>query len=165
MTLCHLTSSTITLGLQILQGLLTPVIAVIAVYIAWQQYKVNERKFAFDQYERRLHVYQEVHAFLMLVIRDFKPEVSDLQKFTVVTAEADFLFKSEISDYVDKMVKRAWILLAANSRYRDFTQVPPSNYDHQKVVTEMQEQETWFTEQLTLGKVKEKFKPYLDTTK
>ena len=162
----HWTPSTVTLGLQILQGLLTPVIAAIAVYIAWQQWKVNQRKFVFDQYERRLHVYQEVHAFLMLVIRDFnKPEVSDLQKFTVVTAEADFLFKPEICAYLDETVKRAWKLLSAHNRYRDFTQVTPSNYDHQKVVTEMHEQETWFTDQATLGTAKEKFKKYLDISR
>jgi hypothetical protein len=65
----HWTTSTVTFGLQILQGLLTPVIAIVALYIAWQQYKVNERKFAFDQYERRLRVYQEVRSVLLLVTR------------------------------------------------------------------------------------------------
>jgi hypothetical protein len=42
----HWTSSGASLALQILQGLLTPVIAGIAVYIAWQQWRTNERKLA-----------------------------------------------------------------------------------------------------------------------
>jgi hypothetical protein len=47
-------SHAVALGVQILQGLLTPVVAIVAVYIAWQQWKANERKFKFEQYERRL---------------------------------------------------------------------------------------------------------------
>jgi hypothetical protein len=34
-------SYAVTFGLQILQGLLTPVIAIVALYIAWQQYKAG----------------------------------------------------------------------------------------------------------------------------
>lgn len=36
--------------LQVLQGLLTPVIAGTAAYIAWQQWKTNDRKLALDTY-------------------------------------------------------------------------------------------------------------------
>jgi hypothetical protein len=153
----------ITLVLQILQGLLTPVIAFIAVYIAWQQWKVNERKFAFDQYERRLRVYQEVLSFLTFVLRDFKIEIIDLQKFRAATAEADFLFKPEISAYLDEIVKRAWQLRSAHNQYRDFTQAHPPEYDHQKITAEMHEQEVWFSEQHEAAKVK--FKKYLDVTR
>ncbi len=59
--------------------ILTPVTAVVALYLAWQQCKINEQQFEFDLYERRLRVYEQVLAILQLVIRDFKPEFSDLQ--------------------------------------------------------------------------------------
>ena len=50
---------------------------------AWQHWKVNERKFAFDQYERRLRVYQEVISFLTRVLRDFKIDIGDLTKNSI----------------------------------------------------------------------------------
>jgi len=80
------------LVLQILQALLTPVIGGIAVYIAWQQWRVNERKSALDRYERRLRVYQRVIEMLRFVFSDFSPKINDLLKFSAETAEADFLF-------------------------------------------------------------------------
>jgi hypothetical protein len=153
-------SHTVTFGLQILQGLLTPVIAIVALYIAWQQYKVNERKFAFDQYERRLRVYQEVRAVLLLVIRDFKPEFTDLQKFRADTAEADFLFEPEIPAYLDEIVSRGWTLRCAREEFRDmFSPPPPAGYDHQKIVNEIAEEQKWFVKQPE--QAKQMFKKYL----
>ena len=93
----------VALALQILQALLTPVIAGIAVYIAWQQWKTNERKFVLDRYDRRLRVYPNVIAVLLLVQRDLKPQIMDLQKFRSDTAEADFLFEPEIAAYLDEI--------------------------------------------------------------
>jgi hypothetical protein len=54
---------------QVLQGLLTPVIGGIALYIAWQQYKGNKFKLVLDRYERRLRIYQNVVAVLLLVLK------------------------------------------------------------------------------------------------
>ncbi len=152
----------IAVALDILKALLTPVIAVIATYIAYQQFKVNKRKFEFDRYERRVQIYREVRAILIRVQRDFNPEISELQTFITATAEADFLFGPEIPMYIDEIVKRGWTLRSAHSQYRDFTQPTPPGYDHQKVVSEIHEQETWFTEQITTGTAKDKFKQYLN---
>lgn len=153
----------VTLALQILQGLLTPVIAGIAVYIAWQQWKTNERKFVLDRYDRRLRVYQNVVAVLLLVQRDFKPEIMDLQKFRSDTAEADFLFEPEIPAYLDEIFERGVSLWSANFEYRDFTQPIPPGYDHKEVTTRMHEQKVWFTQQY--GAAKQKFKKYLDVSR
>jgi hypothetical protein len=152
----------IAVTLDILKGLLTPVIAGIAVYIAYQQFRVNRRKFEFDRYEQRVNVYREVRTLLIRVQRDFKPEISELQTFITATAEADFLFGPEIPAYIDEIVKRGWTLRSANSQYRDFTQPTPLGYDHNKIVSEMHGQETWFTEQITTGLAKERFRKYLN---
>jgi hypothetical protein len=153
----------IALALQILQALLTPVIACITVYIAWQQWQGSKLRLVLDRYERRLRVYQDVVALLLLVQRDFKPEIADLQKFRRDTAEADFLFESEISVYLDEIFKRGVELWSARNEYRDFTQQPPPGYDHNEVVKTMHEQEVWFTNQF--GAAKQKFKNYLDVSR
>jgi signal transduction histidine kinase len=135
----------------------------IAVYIAWQQWKVNERKLEFDQYERRLRIYERMVTFLRLVLRDFKPEINDLQAFSIDTAEADFLFGPEISQYLSELYHGAWRLRNATDEYRDFTQRASPDYDHNKVVKEITTQEEWFTNQF--GVAKEKFKKYLDVSR
>ena len=38
----------------------TPIVAVAATVIAWQQMKVNQRKYDADLYDRRLRIYEEV---------------------------------------------------------------------------------------------------------
>ena len=45
---------------QIMQALLTPLIAIIATYIAYQQWNTNKLKLKLDRYERRLRVYQKI---------------------------------------------------------------------------------------------------------
>jgi hypothetical protein len=153
----------IALALQILQALLTPVIGAIAVYIAWQQWQGNKLKLALERYDRRLHIYQNVVAVLLLVQRDFKPQITELQKFRADTSEADFLFEPEIASYLDEILKRGISLWSASNQYRDFTQAPPPGYDHQKIVATMHEQEVWFTDQF--GVAKQKFKKYLDVSR
>ena len=149
----------IALALQILQALLTPIIGAVAVYIAWEQWQANKLKLVLDRYDRRLRVYQNVVALLLLVQRDLKPEIIELQKFRTDTAEADFLFEPEISAYLDEILKRGHLLRSANNQYRDFTQSPPPGYDHNKVVATISEQSVWFTDQF--GVAKQKFKKYL----
>jgi hypothetical protein len=148
-----------------LQGLLTPVIAIIAVYIAYQQWRVNERKLKFDQYARMLRIYEEVVGILTLVNRDFNPEYSELRKFRASTAEADFLFAPEISAYLDEILIRGFKLRSAHNQYRDFTEKPPQGYDPAKVLADAEEHEKWFMEQLTEGYALKKFKKYLSVTK
>jgi hypothetical protein len=153
----------IALALQVLQALLTPVIGGIAVYIAWQQWRVNERKFALDRYERRLRIYQRVVEMLRFVCSKFSPEINDLLKFSAETAEADFLFAAEIPKYIDEIYSRGVTLNTAKFEYRDFRQPVPDGYDHQKVVATLHEQEKWFVAQPSVAK--EKFKKYLDVSR
>jgi len=159
----HITSSGAQFSMHILQGLLTPIIGVTTVYIAWQQWKTNQRKYTLDRYERRLRVYQHVVEVLRLINRDFKPELPDLFKFSYDTAEATFLFGPEIQAYIDEIFSRAVALNTANFEYRDFMQPPLPGYDHQKVVNKIKEQEGWFVKQINVAK--EKFRAYLDISR
>jgi len=142
---------------------MTPVIGAVALYIAWQQWKTNERKAILDRYERRLLIYQRVVEMLRFVCSKFNPEIHDLIKFSADTAEADFLFGSEISEYIDEIYNRGITLNTAKFEYRDFRQPAPVGYDHQKVVDAMTEQQKWFVAQFSIAK--EKFRKYLDISR
>ena len=50
--------------IDILSALLTPLIALIAVYVAYQQHKINKIRLQHELYERRLRVYKAVQTFM-----------------------------------------------------------------------------------------------------
>lgn len=146
------------------QSLLTPLIAIIATYIAWQQWKANELKLRLERYKHRLRVYEEVKKILSLMCRDADVKLHDLFEFNAAVAEADFLFGPEIPEYIDEIFRRGAALENANKEYRAFTQgTPPPGYDHNRVVQEHSSQLKWLTEQFPTAK--EKFKKYLDISK
>ncbi len=149
--------------LQIAQGLLTPLIAIITTYIAWQQWQATKLKMKMERYERILNIYQETHKFISEVIRDLKPQLVQMFGFYSATAEADFILPPPIREYLDEVFSHANKLRSANDQYRDYTQEIHPDYDHNKVCEEMKEHSQWFLAQPKIAK--EKFKPYLDLTK
>src|SRR4051794_19500432 len=120
--------------LNLSQVLLTPLIAIIATYIAWQQWKTNQLKVKLDRYDRRLKVYEAVQSILRIILRDANASYDDLVKFRISVAEADFLFGPEIIEFIDEIYQRGVKLEWWTKQYRDYTQQTPAGYDHQKVV-------------------------------
>ena len=149
--------------IEISKALLTPVIAMVATYIAWQQWQTNRQKLNLERYDRRLHVYEEAIKILSIIIRDAKASTEDLLKFRTSVSEADFLFGPEIPEYIDQIYKRGLKLLCWNEEYRDYTQEKPEGYDHNKVVEEMRKELTWLSEQFEPAK--KIFRKYLDISK
>lgn len=145
--------------IQMFSGLLTPLIAILTVYIAWQQWKTNERKFKLDVYERRLTIYEEVKKFLLIICREGDVKFDDAIRFRSSVSEADFLFGSEIVEYIDEIYQRAIDLRQWNEELRDYSQAKPEGYDHPSVVEGKHRELTWLTEQLEPAK--EKFHKYL----
>ncbi len=145
-------------AISIFQGLLTPTIGVIAIYIAWQQWQGNKLKLKMDRYERRLRVYQEVVKMLKIGSNG-KPEWAEIIDFSGQTAEGDF-----IREYLNDIVTRATKLRSAHFEYRDINSPGPvpAHYDHNRVVEEMGTQQRWFTDQIINSFVKAKFRKYLD---
>lgn len=148
--------------IEVSKGLLTPLIAVVATYIAWQQWKTTQQKLILDRYDRRLRVYEEVRKILSIIFRDAKASYDDLLKFRTAVSEADFLFGPEIPEYIDEIYKRGVKLQYWSGEYRDYTQEQPEGYDHKKVVDGMHAELTWLTEQF--DPAKKKFKKYLDVS-
>lgn len=146
--------------IEISKALLTPVIAIVVAYIAWQQLKTNQQRLKLERYDRRLRVYEEVRKILSIIVRDAKVSLDDLFKFHTSVSEADFLFGPEIPEYIDEIFKRGVSLRRWNKEYRDFKQEVPEGYDHKKVVDEMHKELTWLTEQFEPAK--QKFRKYLN---
>jgi hypothetical protein len=67
--------------LSLFSGLLTPIIAIIAVYIAWQQYKTHQRRLHLEKYDRSLALYAEIKKILSLIMRDADVSTEELVRF------------------------------------------------------------------------------------
>jgi len=143
--------------------MMTPLIAIVATYIAYQQWNTNKQKLILDRYDRRLKVYEEVVQILSIILQTSRAKFEDLIKFRRAVSEADFLFEPEIMQYIDEIYKRGIQLEYWNKQYRDSTQPIPDGYDHQKVCDSMHNEFTWFSVQFEPAK--QKFKKYLDISK
>jgi len=149
--------------IEISKSLLTPLIAIVATYIAWQQWKTNRQKLNLERYDRRLRTYEEVRKILSIIFRDANATTEDLLKFRTSVSEADFLFGPEIPEYIDEIYKRGLSLWRWNQEYRDGKQGMAEGYDHKKVVGEKHKELDWLVSQFEPAK--EKFKKYLDISK
>ena len=145
-------------AVEIFNALLTPTIAMVTAYIAWQQWRINKQKFNLERYDRRLRIYEEVRKILSIVLRDARVSYEDLLKFRSAVSEADFLFGPEIPAYIDEIYKRGVDLEAWNLQYQQYAgqEAPP---DHDKIVEGMHKELKWLTAQF--DPAKEKFKKYL----
>jgi hypothetical protein len=149
--------------LTIFQGLMTPLIAVVAVYIAYQQWQTNRLKLVLDRYELRRKIYWRVREFLNLAVADFQPSPLEVTKFWIDIGDVHFLFGPEIPEYTTELGRRALESWRLHSEYRDSTQgPPPPDYDHVKLVKEMHAVETWLVGQGDV--VLAKFRRYLDVS-
>lgn len=104
--------------LEYRRGLLTPLIAVVAVYIAYQQHLTNRSRLRVELYDRRLKLYKRLMKFLAKVDRDAEPEVADLVKFRADMSEAFFLFGKIVPEYLDRVFARTVELRRSNRRLK-----------------------------------------------
>lgn len=135
--------------LSVSSGFLTPLIAILTIIIAYQQWKTNNNKLKFEKYDRKLHIYEEVKKIIYLTISDANVSYDDLIKYITSVSEADFIFSEQINDYINEIYKRGVNLNHWSKKYKDSTQEKPEDYDHNKIVNEIHKETIWFSEQLT----------------
>jgi hypothetical protein len=86
---------------------LTPLIAVIATYIAWQQYMTNKNQLRLALFERRLEIFDSTGELIATVLQQGKIEDGDLMKFLRKTREDEFLFGPDIASYLHELYGKA----------------------------------------------------------
>ena len=143
-----------------LQGLLAPVIAILATYIAYQQWQTNAKKSKLDLFDRRFRVFEETRKILGMI---YTSGVSDEQllRFTTETAEADFLFGPEIREYMDEIYRRVTNHSSAKKQMSVSWQAPVEV--RAKLAETIAKEVTWALNETRM--VAEKFKGDLDISK
>jgi hypothetical protein len=91
---------------DVLSALLTPMIGIATVYIAYQQWRTNKTRLDLERYDRRLAIYKAVDAFYGEIgtLGTAKyPMVFELRR---ATAEATFLFPREIDEHLAALYEK-----------------------------------------------------------
>jgi hypothetical protein len=144
-----------------LQGLLTPVVAIIAVYIGWRQWKTSSQKLKLDLFERRFRVFQAVRDILGMMYTTVSDDKKLFQLLSQ-TRDAEFLFGSEIKDYVENVWRRASRLSDTHKQLSGILETAPIEVRQKLAKIENDEVQWAFAETCTMA---DKFKSYLDVSK
>jgi hypothetical protein len=92
--------------IKILQGLLSPIIAIIAVYIAIQQYYINKRKLNLDLYDKRFAIYVILKKFLMTLMEHGGASHNEMVDFDLETKCAKFIFEEDINLKIKEIINK-----------------------------------------------------------
>src|SRR5712664_568687 len=106
--MCHVLGSISWAGVgHFLSALMTPLIGAIAVSIAWQQYVVNRRQHRLALFEKRMAIFNSTMKMIAYVIQDANGDLNKSFNFVRETRDHEFLFEKEVSDYINKVYKKA----------------------------------------------------------
>ena len=155
---------------QILGGLLTPIIAIIASWIAYQQWKTSRRqhelaqdKLKLDLFDQRYKVYQGLLDFIDAANIDGRPSREAFGRFYLAINPAKFLFGDDLWKYLELVRKQAADLRAAGAMIakatEDRCETIPMAHLTQASETE-RELLTWFYNQPE--EASKQFLPYLN---
>lgn len=147
---------------KILSGLLTPTIAIIAVYIAYQQYRINRNKLKLELYEKRYTMYLLIkdHVYKWCLWENV--EIEDIREFNVRSNECKFLFDSDINDLISKIQQNSSELTALKSMLSKGIMIPKSE-KREDVEKQQNSLFIWFNE--LYFNIEEHFVKYLDFKK
>ena len=137
--------------IEISTALLTPLIAVLALYIAYQQFKINQGRLKREEYQRKVAMYGFFKEYISAIIRNGTIADRECIDFYHNTAECDFLFGQELIDYREKIYEKG-IDLAMHSDTISRTGSPrPKGEDEKRAEAIKRKKElfSWFSKQPT----------------
>jgi hypothetical protein len=135
---------------QIFQGLLTPLIALLALYIAWQQYQVNHYSLKNQLYERRFKVFRVFMSYLADIMREGKTSYHRVVQFYAEASEVEFLFNDGIPNKLEELYKKGIKLARLQDKLypSDGSQGLPKGDERNRVVEEKHDLLEWFESQI-----------------
>lgn len=149
----------------IIEGLsagLTPLIAVVMTYIAYQQWRTNKGRLTHELYDRRLTVFKAVTAFYGEMGDAGTAKYGIVTKFSVATAEAEFLFGDEVEEHIEELYKKGMHLASLHEKMYPGSGEPglPVGEERSRVAEEHGKLHLWF-QQNGRTETRKRFRKYL----
>ena len=140
-------------------ALLTPLLAVIATYIAVQQWRLEKQKWRLSLYDKRFETFRAVVEFIGLVSLKSDCRDDELIEFLQKASRHEFLFEKEIQKYIIVIHQKANELNTAKKLIEAPSQ---SSNEREILINRSQAVSQWFLEQIKVAE--EKFGKYLSIT-
>lgn len=139
---------------DLLSALLVPLIAVMGLYIAYQQYRINEQRLRHETYDRRLAVYKAVQRYLSEILRDGQTTYERASEFYSEASEATFLFDSSVQEWIDDIFHRSVKLVHTHEQMypRDGSSGLPVGEKRDRAAEENSQLLQWHLDQLKESK-------------
>ena len=139
---------------EIFNALLTPLIAVLATYIAWQQYRVNHHSLRNQLYHRRCAVFKAFMSYLADIMREGKTNFQRTGQFYAEASEVEFLFSELISKKMEELYSNGIDLVELNERLYPSDDISglPAGEERSKVAKEKGELLKWYYRQIKITK-------------
>ena len=134
-----------------LSGALTPLIAVIAAYVAYQQYHTNRDKLRLDLYDRRFELYTALVDLCTSVASSGIPGSTEFGKFVQARHKTQFLFDTGVATYIEAMRLKAIQAEYLHKRLED-DQRPPVGEARTLASREHSDLMKWFGDQFDESK-------------
>ncbi len=143
---------------DIFSALLTPVIAIVAIYIAYQQYKIGDLRLRHELYERRIKIYKAVQKYLLDVVGGGNTTYSACmlkhKEFSEEISEIPFLFDISVQKEIYTIYAKS-IAMAGKSEelhLSDGLLMAQDDQERGKVIKEHTNLLKWHVEQLSVIK-------------
>ena len=139
-------------SILLIQGCLVPLIAVITVYIAWQQAKTSRAQYRLNLYAKRYAVYETTRCLLREIVKNGRFVESPIaEEFWHKVECAEFLFgkDKDVVIFLRNLRKKHMALACQTLRLRTSAEGGLPEGDERKTVAmEQQELMAWFMKQL-----------------
>jgi hypothetical protein len=89
--------------LNILSGLLTPIIAIIATWIAIMQLKAHRYKIKIDLFERRVRIFESIRNNLISVGNEGSTQKINWTEYNFACRQAIFLLNDKLVKYINQI--------------------------------------------------------------
>lgn len=139
-----------------LKALLTPIIAVLAVYIAYRQWITARNQFRLNYFDRRLSIFTAVMEFVSGIDITGTIPQEKARAFLMKTREARFLFADDIDAYCTELYNKSEQLIIKKEVFKDQN---PQTSERERMINEIVELKTWFHNQIP--NISQRFEKYL----
>ena len=142
---------------QVGAAFLSPVIAVVGGWIAWQQVRINCNKLKLDRFDKRFAIHEAAMSLVAAVCTNGVASDAQMNEFLVKTRGTRFLISKDVADYLDELHRNAVQLRAIKivmDEGRSLTDEKRVEYGDKWA-----DFETWFQQQMDM--IPEKFAPFL----
>jgi hypothetical protein len=92
---------------RVLSAAITPLVAVIATYVAIAQFLINRRQYRLALFEKRMAVFNSTMNMIASVVQSANPKLDECLKFLRETRDHELLFGPEVGKFINEIYDKA----------------------------------------------------------